>query len=306
MGAAGTSGRHGPEPGGSLRVLVTGCGGQVGRALLATAPEGIEAWGLARADLDICCSRSIAAALADRRPDVIINAAAFTAVDRAETEWDEAYAVNAEAPAKLARAADRLGARLVHLSTDFVFDGSARAPYPPQAEVRPLNIYGASKAAGEAAVRAILPDALIVRTAWIYAARGQNFVRTMLRLMARTDHVGVVADQLGTPTHAGSVARGLWSLVANGVGGTCHLTDAGVASWYDFAVAIGEEAAELGLLERPVEVMPIATADYPTPARRPAYSVLDSSDSWRRAGRAAPPWRSELRAMLAEVREATA
>jgi dTDP-4-dehydrorhamnose reductase len=295
---------EGEQTGRPLRVLVTGSAGQVGRALLGTAPAGVEAWGMSRADLDICSSRSIAAALAERRPDVIINAAAFTAVDRAEIERDAAHAVNAEAPAKLARAAQGMGIRMVHLSTDFVFDGAARRPYRPDAAVRPLSVYGASKAAGEAAVRAILPDALIVRTAWVYAAGGRNFVHTMLRAMASGRQVRVVADQVGTPTHADSLARGLWALVEDRASGTVHLTDGGVASWYDFAVAIAEAAAGQGLIARTAEVTPITTAEYPTAARRPRYSVLDSSDSWRRMGRAPPPWPSELRAMLAQLGEA--
>jgi dTDP-4-dehydrorhamnose reductase len=182
----------------------------------------------------------------------------------------------------------------VHVSTDFVFDGKASSPYAPDAPTRPLGVYGATKRDGEIAAGA---DALIVRTAWVYAAAGNNFVRTMLRLMAERDEVRVVADQIGTPTHAASLARAIWALAAAGSTGHYHWTDAGAASWYDFAVAIQEEALALGLLSRAVPIVPIRTVDYPTPAQRPAFSILDKTTTWAITG-PARHWRAELRDCL--------
>ncbi len=281
-----------------MRLLVTGGTGQLGRALAAAAgAAGATVIAPARADFDITDRAAGARLIAGAQPDLIVNAAAYTAVDRAESEPELAMRVNGEAPGWLAAAARAAGARFVHVSTDFVFDGSRSSPYPPDAAPAPLGAYGRSKRAGEEAVRAADPGALIVRTAWVYAAGGQNFVRTMLRLMAERDAVRVVADQIGTPTHAASLARAILGLADRGATGIFHWTDAGAASWYDFAVAIAEEARACGLLARAVPVIPIRTIDYPTPARRPSYSVLDSFAAQAVLG---PPrhWRAELRDAL--------
>jgi dTDP-4-dehydrorhamnose reductase len=210
--------------------------------------------------------------------------------------------MTAAAPGAMAAAALTAGARFVHVSTDFVFDGRSPTPYAPSAEAEPLGAYGRTKLDGERAVLAAHPGALIVRTAWVYAARGGNFVHTMLRLMRERPEVRVVGDQLGTPTHAQGLARALWTLDAAGATGIYHWTDAGVCSWYDFAVAIQEEALAAGLLERAVPVIPIRTADYPTPARRPACCVLDKTDTWNVTGSAAH-WRVELRACMAAIKD---
>lgn len=281
-----------------MKALIVGAGGQLGRALVASAPPGATIVGHAADTLDVTDPAAVDAAVAAEAPDLIFNAAAYTAVDRAESEEDAAFAVNATAVGHLAAAADRVAARLIHVSTDFVFDGRASSPYPPAAMPNPLSAYGRTKRAGETAAG----DALIVRTAWVYAPTGGNFVRTMLRLMATRDQVRVVADQIGTPTYAPNLAVTLWTLAANGVTGIHHQTDAGVASWYDFAVAIQEEALARGLLDAAVPVVPIATADYPTPAARPAYSVLDKTSCWALAGGPAPHWRVSLRTMLDRVR----
>jgi dTDP-4-dehydrorhamnose reductase len=260
-----------------VKVLVTGAQGQVGRCLLASAPTGVTTIGLTRAQLDVGDADAVNRALEQHRPSVIINAAAYTAVDRAETEVEAARRVNGQGPRHLARAAGAQGARLLHISTDFVFDGRAGVPYAPDAPTAPLGVYGLTKLEGEQAVRELLPQASVVlRTAWVYAAQGANFLRTMLRVMAETRQVRVVADQIGTPTAADSLAAVLWGLAQRPeLSGVHHFTDAGVASWYDFAMAIGEEATLLGLLPPGIKVAAISTADYPTPARRPAYSVLD-------------------------------
>ncbi len=282
------------------RVLVTGAGGQVGRALAQTVPTEIDAVFLHRQALDVADAGSVAKALAAHRPQVIINAAAYTAVDRAESEADQAYAINAQGPAHLARAARDLGAELLHISTDFVFSGSQGQPYRPEDRTAPINVYGASKVAGEEAIAAILGEqALILRTSWVYAPWGQNFLQTMLRLMETRPLLRVVCDQVGSPTSAHSLAGALWRALARpDFRGIQHWTDAGVASWYDFAVAIQEEALALGLLSRRIPIEAIPSSAYPTPARRPANSQLDKSRSYAALG-AAAHWRVALRETLA-------
>lgn len=284
-----------------MRLLVAGSGGQLGRALADCVPAGATLVAPAEADFDISDRAAIERAVAGAGADILVNAAAYTAVDRAESEADRAMLLNGTAPGWLAAAAHAAGMGFVHVSTDFVFDGEASRPYPPDARPNPLGVYGATKLAGEQAVRAAHPQALILRTAWVHAARGNNFVHTMLRLMGSRDEVRVVADQVGTPTHAASLARAIWALAARGATGTLHWTDAGVASWYDFAVAIQEEALALGLLDRAVPVLPIATEDYPTPARRPRWSVLDKQATFALVG-PARHWRVELRDALAAMR----
>lgn len=286
-----------------MNVLVTGGGGQVGRALASTAPAGVVAIALDRRELDIGDPASIASALDTHRPDLVINAAAYTAVDKAEGDAEAAYRANRDAPGSLAGAATQHGAKFIHISTDFVFDGRASRPYLPADPVSPLGVYGASKAAGETLVRLAAADALIVRTAWVYAAEGSNFLRTMLKLLATRPKLCVVSDQIGTPTHARSLARAIWTLIAGSAVGTYHFTDAGVASWYDFALAIQEEALSVALLERRVPVLPIRTEDYPTPAQRPAYSVLDKTETYAALGAPALHWREELRAALQELKD---
>lgn len=276
---------------------MTGVSGQVGKALLAAAPAGWTCVGLDRAALDLTDSAAIARLVAAEKPDLVLNPAAYTAVDRAESEPDLAFAVNAQAPAAFAEALAATGGRLVQVSTDFVFDGASSSAYRPDDARNPQSVYGASKAAGEDRVGG---EAIVVRTSWVYAAGGANFVRTMLRLMRERDELRVVADQIGSPTWASGLARTLWGLALADQPGIYHHRDAGVASWYDFAVAIAEEAAALGLLARVPRIIPIATADYPTPARRPAFSVLEVSTTRALLGDEMVHWRRNLRAMLEE------
>jgi len=287
------------------RVLITGANGQVGRMLLETQPADATVIACTHADLDIAAVDSVHECIERYRPDTIINAAAYTAVDKAESEPAAARGVNTEGPRHLASAAERHGARLIHISTDFVFDGAASTPYLPDCATNPLGVYGRTKRDGELAVREALPQrSVIVRTAWVYAATGANFVRTMLRLMRANGAVSVVADQVGTPTAARPLAEALWKIAIDpGVAGIHHWTDAGVASWYDFAVAIAEEGAGLGLVPAEVTVAPITTADYPTPARRPSYSVLDKR-SLASLGLAPIHWRKRLRSVLKEIQSA--
>ncbi|MGH8318472.1 MAG: dTDP-4-dehydrorhamnose reductase [Steroidobacteraceae bacterium] len=287
------------------KVLITGAGGQVGRMLLETRPDGVEAIACTHADLDIGNAEAVRDCVSRHRPSVIINAAAYTAVDKAESEPELARRINAEGPGHLAAAAVACGARLIQISTDFVFDGAASVPYRPDSATHPLSVYGRTKRDGELAVlEALRERSIIVRTAWVYAATGANFVRTMLRVMRSNGSARVVADQVGTPTAARSLAEALWQIAGNAeIRGIHHWTDAGVASWYDFAVAIAEESAQLGLLPAEVTVVPISTADYPTPARRPPYGVLDKR-SLAPFGLAPVHWRKRLRSVLKEISDA--
>jgi dTDP-4-dehydrorhamnose reductase len=284
------------------KVLITGAGGQVGRMLLETRPANVESIGCTHADLDIANAEAVRDCVSRHRPSVIINAAAYTAVDKAESEPELARRINAQGPSHLAAAAKGCGARVIHISTDFVFDGAASVPYRPDSATHPLSVYGKTKREGELAVLAALGDrSVIVRTAWVYAATGANFVRTMLRVMRAHGSARVVADQVGTPTAARSLAEVLWQIAGNAaIGGIHHWTDGGVASWYDFAVAIAEEGAQLGLVPSEVTVAPITTADYPTPARRPSYSVLDTR-SFASYGISPIHWRKRLRGVLKEI-----
>lgn len=284
-----------------MKALITGAGGQLAVALERTAPEGARLTSLAISDLDIADAAATLAAVEQVRPELILNAAAYTAVDRAESEVDLAFAANRDGAVNLAVAARTIGAKLVHVSTDFVFGGEAGRAYAPDAATDPLGVYGGSKLAGELAVSAADDGALIVRTAWVYSAGGANFLKTMLRLMNSREEVRVVADQIGAPTSAADLARALWALVAANARGLYHFTNAGVASWYDFAQAIAEEALAAGLLQRPCAVVPIRTIDYPTPAKRPAFSVLDCSATWEILGAPAPHWRIALRNEIAEI-----
>lgn len=290
-----------------MKALITGAGGQVGRILLKSVPPNWTAAGLAHADLDIGDAAAVRNAVHGQRPDLIISAGAYTAVDKAESEPEAAERANAMGPRHLAVAARETGARLLHISTDFVFDGRGPRPYRPDAATEPQSVYGRTKRDGERAVLQVLPEtAVILRTAWVYAAEGNNFVRTMLRLMGSKGHVRVISDQVGTPTSASSLVEAIWALAARAdITGIHHWTDLGVASWYDFAVAIAEEAVALGLIPSSVRVDPIATEDYPTPARRPAYSVLDKRSLLDALGIPARHWRVNLRLVLREIAAAT-
>lgn len=282
---------------------MTGAHGQVGSALLRTAPAGAHVMGTDHGRLDITDGAAVRRVVAEFRPDIVINTAAYTEVDRAEQEEEQAFAVNGRGAGNVAAAAAEAGARIVHLSTDYVFDGRASTPYDVAAEPAPLGAYGRSKLQGEKEVLAAGRElAAVVRTSWIYAAHGKNFLRTMLKLMATRDEIRVVADQVGTPTWAGSLADALWKLASGtALQGIWHWTDAGVGSWYDFSVAIMEEALATGLLPRAVHITPIRTSEYPTAAPRPGYSVLDKSRAWESIGACADHWRVSLRRAMREL-----
>ncbi|MCL9998912.1 MAG: dTDP-4-dehydrorhamnose reductase [Erythrobacter sp.] len=280
-----------------MRVLITGAGGQLGGALQRTAPAWADVNAIDVEDVDLTDASMLTARLVIEAPDLIINAAAYTAVDKAESDEDTARAINADAVAVMVEAMAGTGGKVVHVSTDYVFDGSSSTPYAPDAARNPQSIYGRTKAEGEDHLRSA---DLLVRTAWVYEAGGANFVRTMIRLMKERDELRVVADQTGAPTWATGLARTIWALVEKGASGTFHHCDDGVATWHEFAVAIGEEAHALGLIPRIPVIHPITTAEYPTPARRPAFSLLDCSATRALIGDAPAPWRENLRLMLKE------
>ena len=282
-----------------MKTLIVGAKGQLGRGLQATAPADAVLTCVDVDELDITQPDAVRDFVAQEKPDLVLNAAAYTAVDKAEQEEELALAINGTATGTLAQAARDVGARFVHVSTDFVFDGLSGVPYAPDAPTGPLSAYGRTKLAGE---RLAGPDALIVRTAWVYAPTGGNFVRTMLRLMAERPEVRVVADQIGTPTYAPGLAAALWTMAANGVRGIHHYTDSGAASWYDFAVAIQEEGLAAGLLTQEARIVPIPTSAYPTPATRPHYSVLDKASTFDALGGPTPHWRANLRVMMQEIK----
>jgi dTDP-4-dehydrorhamnose reductase len=279
-------------------ILVTGARGQVGAELAVLLAAHGDVTAVDRAALDLADPDAIVAAVRGLKPDLIVNAGAYTAVDRAETERDLAFAVNATAPGILAAEAKRLSAVLIHYSTDYVFDGEARAPYVEDAPVAPLSVYGASKLAGEQAIVATGARALTLRTSWVYGMRGSNFLLTIRRLAATRDELSIVADQTGVPNWCRTLAAATARIVAMGLpaladrSGLYHLSSTGQATWFDFARAIVGDAPT-------PRIVPITTAEYPLPARRPAFGVLATARFERTFGFALPPWRDELAACLA-------
>lgn len=283
-----------------MTVLIFGADGQVGRALVRTAPTR-DLIALNHAACDITDALAVNRAVKSAQPELVINAAAYTAVDKAEEQVECAEALNTRAPGAIARAASAARAKFVHISTDLVFDGTASTPRAPDDPTSPLSVYGRTKREGELAILGESKGALIVRTAWVHAPIGNNFVRTMLRQMRKRGVVRVVADQIGTPTYAEGLANAIWALALNRHLGVHHFTDAGTASWYDFAVAIQEEALVLRLLKQPTNIVPVRTEDYPTAAHRPAYAVLDKSATWPLLATPPPHWRVNLRTCLSEI-----
>ncbi|HWX30684.1 MAG TPA: dTDP-4-dehydrorhamnose reductase [Steroidobacteraceae bacterium] len=288
-----------------MKVLVLGGGGQIASAVVAAAPAQHHVVAKTRAELDIGDEGAVVRCLAQSGAQWVVNAAAYTAVDLAEDQPAQAIAVNDTAVGVLAAAASAAGCRLLHLSTDFVFDGKSNRAYLPADQPNPLSVYGVSKLGGERQVLNGAPSGIVLRTAWVYAAAGRNFVLTMLRLMREKEQLSVVCDQIGAPTWAAGIATAIWGLIETGApGGVYHWTDLGVASWYDFAVAIQDEALMRGLLPRAVPITPILSAAYPSRARRPAFSVLDTKSTVALIKVPSHHWRHNLRSMLDELRTA--
>lgn len=296
-----------------MKILLLGANGQVGvesrRALAAlgevvcTTRNGLLEDGTSCEVADFDQPDTLPALVQRIAPDVVVNAAAYTAVDKAETEREAAFRANAEAPARLAQACAALGIPLVHYSTDYVFDGNGTQPYLPDATTAPLGVYGESKLAGEQAIRTAGGQYLIFRTAWVYAAHGKNFLRTMLRLAGERDELRVVGDQIGTPTPAALIADVTAQILAQqpAQSGIWHLTATGETSWHGFAEAIVQTALRQGLIAKAPKVTAITTADYPTPARRPVYSRLDVTTLERDFGITLPDWQTGLEAVMRQV-----
>ena len=294
------------------KILLTGVTGQVGQELQQTLPILGETITFNRQQLDLTQPEQIKNAIATVKPDIIVNAAAYTAVDKAESEIELAMAINATAPKIMAQEAQERGATLVHISTDYVFDGRHYRPYTENDPTNPLGIYGKSKLLGELAVKDNCNRHIILRTAWVYGSRGHgNFVKTMLRLGGQREELKVVADQIGNPTWSYDIADAITQLLsktehnsAQGGAkpaiemGTYHFTNSGVASWYDLAVAIFAEVRQIGFELAVKRVLPITTAEYPTPAERPPYSVLSKEKIKQVLGTYPPHWRASLRQML--------
>jgi dTDP-4-dehydrorhamnose reductase len=290
-----------------MRILLTGANGQVGWELSNRGRQrGLEILALDRSALNIKDPSSVEKEVSQPGVFLVVNAAAYTAVDQAELEPELAFSVNRDGPAYLASACAKAGIPLIHISTDFVFDGEKRGPYHETDQVSPLNVYGKSKAAGEIAVRERLQEHIILRTAWVYGVHGNNFVKTMLRLGREREVVHVVDDQYGCPTYAADLAETILKIAAQFLDdgqvqwGTYHYCGKGVTSWYGFAEAIFSVAAEYVAL-RVRQVEPISTAQYPTAARRPANSVLDCSLVERSFGIVPKPWDESLARMLEQV-----
>jgi dTDP-4-dehydrorhamnose reductase len=306
----------------TLPILLTGKNGQVGRELHRLLARLGEVTAVDRQEMDLAKPGSISGPIREIRPRIIVNAAAYTAVDRAESEETLAHAINAEAPGVMAEEARRLGALMVHYSTDYVFDGKKGSPYVEDDPPNPQNVYGRTKLAGEIAVQQSGANHLIFRTEWVYAREGRNFLLTILRLAAEREELRIVSDQIGAPTWSREIAAGTVAVLSElfsresglestaGVSGLYHLTAGGQTSWYDFARAILEEASRQSTSQRWFEaatgcrpivtqrVVPISSDEYPTPARRPAYSVLSNARLKREFGVELPNWRAQLRAIF--------
>lgn len=291
-----------------MKILITGAQGQVGKELVSIANQhGFEVIAAGRAELDISQLKNVKDFIASQSPDIVINTAAYTAVDKAETEKDIAYAINCDGAEHLALTCAKQNIPLLHISTDYVFDGTKDTTYNEEDPVSPLGVYGLSKWQGEEAIRKTCPQHIILRVAWVFGAHGNNFVKTMLRLGKERDELNVVADQFGGPSPAKNIAETLIALAEqyqNGKTlqwGTYHYCGVDKTSWCDFAKEIFTQAKEIGLLNKEVKVNPITTAEYPTPAKRPQNSMLDCAKIKNTFGIEMPKWKNALNEVLTEL-----
>ena len=292
-----------------MRVLITGAQGQVGQELMRSAPPLWDVHGLGSSELDISDASQVMASVQALQPQLIINAAAYTAVDKAETDSACAHAVNHLGAENLAKAAQNLDCPLLHISTDYVFSGEHTQPYAEQDAPAPNSVYGESKWLGEQAINELCTQHIILRTSWVFGLHGNNFVKTMLRLAQERDALSIVSDQIGGPTSARSIAQALWQIAqhyqTNGTcaWGTYHFSGAPTCSWYDFATEIFSQAATSQLITKIPTLKPINTSDYPTPAQRPAYSVLDNTKLNQQLNIAQSDWKNELNLMLCALKD---
>ena len=285
-----------------MRVLVTGATGQLGSEVAnGFRHSGYEVVAPARQELDFSYPEQLAATARTLQADWVINCAAYTQVDKAESDVQQAFIVNRDSPEQLARAVADYGGRMLQVSTDFIFDGAQRRPYLETDPPNPLGVYGRSKLEGEQAVQRVLPDAVVLRTAWVYGVHGHNFVKTMLRIATAGKPLRVVSDQVGTPTWTTDIAATIAALVAREASGTFNFTSAGETSWHGFASAILDEGAKAGFDINTETVVPIPTSDYPTPATRPVYSVLNTEKIRPLLPGPIPDWRDSLKKMLQEL-----
>lgn len=286
------------------KVLLIGAKGQVGQELQVTLPQLGEVISIGREELDLTNSEKISQLIREIHPDYLVNAAAYTAVDKAETEPDLAYYINATAPKIMAESAEKIQAKFLHISTDYVFDGRKNTPYLETDLTNPLGVYGQSKLRGEEEIKTVNSQAIILRTAWVYGSYGKsNFVKTMLRLGKEREELKVVVDQVGSPTWAKDIAAAITQLLINAdnPAGIYNFSNSGVASWFDLTKAIFEEAKISGIPLKIQRVIPITTAEYPTPAVRPAYSVLSGQKISQQLGYIPSYWRDSLKAMLNQL-----
>lgn len=283
---------------------MTGANGQLGREIVLHCEQaGIPVTGIGREQIDFASPADVASGIAKIGADWVINCAAYTQVDKAEDEPDIAYAINRDSARAVATGVKQSGGCLLHVSTDFIFDGEQSTPYREEDKPNPLGIYGLSKWQGEQAVRQELPDAIIMRTAWVYGIHGDNFVKTILRLAAEREELGVIDEQIGTPSWTGDIVHAIMALIAGKHTGTYHYTNEGVASWYDFAVQTVEFARELGFPVKLRQLLPIPASQYPLPASRPANSVLSKQKIRAVLSRSNPHWRTSLHTMLGLLRD---
>nr|WP_314420577.1 dTDP-4-dehydrorhamnose reductase [uncultured Erwinia sp.] len=277
-----------------MKILLTGANGQLGKCFQDRFPKEWQVYAASSAELDITDKERVLSASSAYKPDVIVNAAAYTAVDKAENETELATQVNAVGPANLASAAKALGARFIHVSTDYVFDGTATSPYLEDDITNPLGVYGKSKLEGERAVAEVLPQSIIVRTAWVFSEYGNNFLKTMLRLGSDRPSLGIVADQYGCPTYAGDIAYALITLIEKNVtGGIYHYCGDKSVTWYQFADEIFRQAVSLKILPQAPLLNAITTKEFPTPAARPAYSTL-STEKIQESGIQPSDWQKAI------------
>lgn len=292
------------------KILLTGINGQVGHTL-SSQLSGYHLVKLSRDELDLSDVNAIRSVIREINPDIIINPAAYTTVDKAESESDLAYAINATAPQIIAEEAEKLGSVLIHFSTDYVYDGKKKTPYTEDDEVNPTSVYGASKLAGEEAIRRVGIPHLILRTSWVYGAYGKNFLRTIIRLASERDNLGVVADQIGAPTSSISIATAIQQLLSKwdpekvSDTGIYHLTSKGATSWHGFASEIVKQYNQMNrepmlkMTER--DIKPLTTAEYPTPAKRPVNSCLDNTKLQQTFDVTLPSWQDGLLAVMQEL-----